>query len=130
MFENPLDRVWLVAGAALAAVFGLAGLVLAVYAVRRRRPVLGVVLGVLAVGPLAAGAAISIRAEAWLLCVGSRIGHQRESVALLPFSDPASRYPAARMPKRLARRKSAGSGFPGAKRSTSLAQLLGNSWSM
>ena len=49
MFENPLDPVWLVAGAALAAVFGLAGLVLAIYAVRRRRPVLGVVLGVLAV---------------------------------------------------------------------------------
>ena len=64
MFENPLDPVWLVAGAALAAVFGLAGLVLAIYAVRRRRPVLGVVLGVLAVAVLAAGAAISIRAEA------------------------------------------------------------------
>ena len=52
MFENPFDPVWLVAGAALAAVFGLAGLVLAVYAVRRRRPVLGVVLGVLAVAVL------------------------------------------------------------------------------
>jgi hypothetical protein len=52
MFENPLDPVWLVAGAALAAVFGLAGLVLAIYAVRRRRPVLGVVLGVLAVAVL------------------------------------------------------------------------------
>ena len=33
----------------LAAGFGLAGLVLAVYAVRRRYPVLGVVFGVLAV---------------------------------------------------------------------------------
>ena len=47
MFENPLDPVWLVA--VLAAGFGLAGLVLAVYAVRRRYPVLGVVFGVLAV---------------------------------------------------------------------------------
>ena len=46
MFENPL--VWLIA-AALAAVFGLAGLVLAVYAVRRRRPVLGALFGVLAI---------------------------------------------------------------------------------
>ena len=49
MFENPLDPVWLVAGAALAAMFGLAGSVLAVYAVRRRRPVLGAVFGVLAI---------------------------------------------------------------------------------
>ena len=48
MFENPLDPVWLLAGAALAA-FGLAGSVAAVYAVRRRRPVLGAVFGVLAI---------------------------------------------------------------------------------
>ena len=47
MFENPLDPAWLVA--VLAAGFGLAGLVLAVYTVRRRYPVLGVVFGVLAV---------------------------------------------------------------------------------
>jgi hypothetical protein len=37
MFENPLDLVWLIA-AALAAVFGLASLVLAVDAVRRQYP--------------------------------------------------------------------------------------------
>ena len=48
MFENSLDLVWVIA-AALAAVFGLAGSVLAVYAVRRRRPVLGAVFGVLAI---------------------------------------------------------------------------------
>jgi hypothetical protein len=52
MSENPPDLVWLVAGAALAAVFGLAGLVLAVYAVRRRYPVLSAVFGVLAVAVL------------------------------------------------------------------------------
>ena len=49
MSENSVDLVWLIAGGALAAVFGLAGLVLAAYAVRRRYPVLGAVLGVLAV---------------------------------------------------------------------------------
>jgi hypothetical protein len=49
MSENPVDLVWLIAGAVLAAVFGLAGLVLAVYTVRRQYPALGAVLGVLAV---------------------------------------------------------------------------------
>jgi hypothetical protein len=48
MSENPVDLVWLIAGAALAALFGLAGPVLAVYAVRRRYPVFGAVFGVLA----------------------------------------------------------------------------------
>ena len=46
--ENPLDLVWLIAGA-LAAVFGLASLVLAVDAVRRRYPGIVTVFGVLVV---------------------------------------------------------------------------------
>jgi hypothetical protein len=45
MFENPLDPVWLVA--ALAAVFGLASLVLTVDAVRRQYPGIVDVFGVL-----------------------------------------------------------------------------------
>jgi hypothetical protein len=49
VFENPLDPIWLLAGAVLAAMFGLASSVLALYAVRRRRPVLGAVFGVLAI---------------------------------------------------------------------------------
>ena len=48
MFENPLDLVWLIA-AALAAVFGIASLVLAVDAVRRRYPGIVTVFGVLVV---------------------------------------------------------------------------------
>jgi Ca2+/Na+ antiporter len=46
--ENPLDLVWLIAGA-LAVVFGLASLVLAIDAVRRRYPGIVTVFGVLAV---------------------------------------------------------------------------------
>jgi hypothetical protein len=58
MFENPLDLVWLIA-AALAAVFGIASLVLAVDVVRRQYPgivdVFGVLILVLGVLVLAAG---------------------------------------------------------------------------
>jgi Ca2+/Na+ antiporter len=48
MSENPLDLVWLIAGA-LAVAFGLASLVLAIDAVRRRYPGIVTVFGVLAV---------------------------------------------------------------------------------
>jgi hypothetical protein len=64
MFENPLDLVWLIA-AALAAVFGLASLVLAVDAVRRQYPGIVDVFGVLVLvlGVLVVAAGLGLRQD-------------------------------------------------------------------
>jgi hypothetical protein len=64
MFENPLDLVWLIAGA-LAAVFGLASLVLAVDAVRRQYPGIVDVFGVLVLIVAAGFVAVALLVLHW-----------------------------------------------------------------